>query len=918
MKTKNIFRMLLVAAVMMTVGVNGAKAEDIWNSGPSGDVAISKDAFENVTAGSILQVYTSDGSQLYIGTGNGEALFYTPYNDWIRNGEYYNSTNKCFEFELTQSILIKIQSNGLKLQNYSSSITKVSVIEGSETDSEQENPTPTILVEGTPLWTGSENLGEWNNNASIPVGTFASIAVGDTLRFYGTLGTLDATKYQFKLYDGKWTEMYASGEQTNFNGYLQFIVTDNWVEQLNLTDNYGASAYINGYNLTITTITLLENNSEKYTLTYIIDGEEATMEVAEGATITLPTPSKEGYTFTEWEGLTSDGKMPGEDLTVTAQFSINSYTLTYKVNGEVYGDVETIEYGATITARTEPTREGYTFSGWSDIPETMPADNVEVTGYFAPITEGAVLWSGYGDVGNWSNDIKITEDIFSPINEGDTICVYGFNLGENWQFEIKDGNNSNQFFYMANGYNNWKVVTSDMATNMSNMLNGAYAILRGANYVVTAITLKAKVAPQEYDITIDDNITNGTISIQNGLTNALAGQTITIIATPANEYQLEAILVTDADGNSVAINNNQFTMPASNVTVSATFVEIPKFTVAIDSNIENGTVTADKEEAKAGEIVTITITPDDNYILYILTVTDADGNNITVSNRQFIMPASNVTISATFQEKAYTITASAGLNGSIEIDTNKQYKKDDVVTFTATPENKYELDDISITDADGNAISYTMIGGEYSFIMPASDVTVQVSFKKKPVETISIEIGTSGYATFSSTKAIDLNTLSGVTAYYAKAVSTTEATLAAVTGAVAANTGLLLVGSAGSYSAEVIETGSTISNNLLVAVSQATTINAANKYVLTNESGEVKFADTQAHPAVIPAGKAYLLGPASNGSRMLRISFSDATGIQGIITNSNDNNTIFDMRGMRVKTPAKGLYIINGKKVFIK
>ena len=58
-----------------------------------------------------------------------------------------------------------------------------------------------------------------------------------------------------------------------------------------------------------------------------------------------------------------------------------TYALTYFVDDEVYKTYE-IEEGASITPEPEPTKEGYTFSGWSEIPETMPDHDVTVTGTF--------------------------------------------------------------------------------------------------------------------------------------------------------------------------------------------------------------------------------------------------------------------------------------------------------------------------------------------------------------------------------------------------------------------------------------------------------------------------------------------------------------------------------------------------------
>ena len=120
----------------------------------------------------------------------------------------------------------------------------------------------------------------------------------------------------------------------------------------------------------------------KYKLVYKVDGEEYKgYDVEYGATITPETePTKEGYTFSGWSDIPAT--MPANDITVTGTFSVNKYKLVYKVDGQEYKSYD-VEYGATITPETEPTKEGYTFSGWSDIPATMPAKDVTVTGTFS-------------------------------------------------------------------------------------------------------------------------------------------------------------------------------------------------------------------------------------------------------------------------------------------------------------------------------------------------------------------------------------------------------------------------------------------------------------------------------------------------------------------------------------------------------
>ena len=118
-----------------------------------------------------------------------------------------------------------------------------------------------------------------------------------------------------------------------------------------------------------------------YTLAYMVDGETyKTYEVEYGASITPEAdPEKDGYSFSGWSDIPN--VMPAKDVTVTGMFAINKYILAYQVDGETYKTYE-VEYGKDITAEEEPTKEGYTFSGWSWIPDTMPAEDVVITGSF--------------------------------------------------------------------------------------------------------------------------------------------------------------------------------------------------------------------------------------------------------------------------------------------------------------------------------------------------------------------------------------------------------------------------------------------------------------------------------------------------------------------------------------------------------
>ncbi len=127
----------------------------------------------------------------------------------------------------------------------------------------------------------------------------------------------------------------------------------------------------------------------KYEVVFVIEGEVVAKDsVAYGASLTIPdVDEREGYSIV-WPELPAT--MPARDITIEGKYVVNTYTLVYKVDGEIYKTYD-IEYNAAITAEPAPEKEGYTFSGWSEIPETMPAEDVEVNGSFTVNTYEAVF-----------------------------------------------------------------------------------------------------------------------------------------------------------------------------------------------------------------------------------------------------------------------------------------------------------------------------------------------------------------------------------------------------------------------------------------------------------------------------------------------------------------------------------------------
>ena len=116
-----------------------------------------------------------------------------------------------------------------------------------------------------------------------------------------------------------------------------------------------------------------------YTITFDTAGGSEIAPITQdyGTAITVPAdPTREGYTFIGWDKEIPT-TMPAENMTVTAQWEINQYTITFDTAGGSEIAPITHDYGTVITAPADPTREGYTFIGWDkEIPATMPAENI--------------------------------------------------------------------------------------------------------------------------------------------------------------------------------------------------------------------------------------------------------------------------------------------------------------------------------------------------------------------------------------------------------------------------------------------------------------------------------------------------------------------------------------------------------------
>ena len=344
----------------------------------------------------------------------------------------------------------------------------------------------------------------------------------------------------------------------------------------------------------------------EYTITFNTDGgsEVEAITAKYGSDVTAPAdPTKTGYTFTGWD-IAIPATMPAEDMTITALWTINQYTITFDTDGGSEVKAITADYGTKVTAPENPTKEGYTFKGWSaDVPATMPAENVTLTAKWE-INKYTVTFIVNGE------EIEVTQDYGTEIELPEEPTKEGYN------------------------FNGWKLVDTE-----------------DDEIVMMPTTIPAgdiKVEPYwtigQYTINYID--TDGT---------SIYFETLDFdseIKAPEDpEKTGYTFLGWDIDGDDKA-DEIPATMPAENVTATALW-KINQYTITFDTNggSKVAAITADYAEA-----VTVPENP------------TKEGHTFAGWDKEIpaTMPAENMTITAKWTVNEYTITFNT--NGGSKVD----------------------------------------------------------------------------------------------------------------------------------------------------------------------------------------------------------------------------------------------------------
>ena len=428
----------------------------------------------------------------------------------------------------------------------------------------------------------------------------------------------------------------------------------------------------------------------QYTVTVKPENGEADITITQdyGTPITAPAdPTREGYTFIGWDR-DIPKTMPAENITVTAQWEINQYTITFDTNcGSEIAPI-TQDYGTEITAPDNPTRKGYTFKGWDkEIPETMPAENITVTAQWE-INRYTITF----DTAGGSEIAPITQDYGTNITAPANPTRKGYTF-KGWDKEIPETMPAENITVKAQ----WEINQYTIAFDTN-----------GGSEIAT-IT-------QDYgtEITAPDNPT------REGYTFIGWDRDIPV-TMPAENITLKARWKdSEKPTGEIKINENSWKAFLNNITFGLFFKDTQTVTInAADNSGETVTVEyllSDKELTKAEfDGMTFTaytapfgIDPDNEYIIYVR-LTDNAGNTDYICSDGIVLDGTSPVITGIEDGKTYceaqTVTITEKYVDTVTVN-GTAVTLDTTGSFTLAPADGEQK--IVVTDKAGNTAEMTV------------------------------------------------------------------------------------------------------------------------------------------------------------------------------------------------------------------
>ena len=392
----------------------------------------------------------------------------------------------------------------------------------------------------------------------------------------------------------------------------------------------------------------------QYTITFDTDGGSSVSAITQdyGTAISAPAdPTKIGYTFASWDTVIPS-TMPAQNMTITAQWDINQYTITFDTDGGSSISAITQNYGTAISEPSDPTKVGHTFAGWDTaVPGTMPATNMTITSNW-DVNEYTITFDSNGG----SSVAAITQDYGTAITAPADPTRTGFTFA-GWDTAVPGTMPAGDMTITAswdadeytitfdsNGGSTVPVITQDYGTTIT---APADPTRTGFTFAGWDRTIPGTMPAENMNITASWDVNEYTITFDTNGGSAVSAITQdygTSIAAPANPTRT---------GYTFAGWNRTIpgTMPAGNMTITANW-DANKYTITFNSN-GGSTVSAITQDY--GTAISAPAVP--TRTGYTFTGWDA-----TIPGT---MPAGNMTITASWDANEYTITFDTDGGGSI-------------------------------------------------------------------------------------------------------------------------------------------------------------------------------------------------------------------------------------------------------------
>lgn len=236
------------------------------------------------------------------------------------------------------------------------------------------------------------------------------------------------------------------------------------------------------------------------------------------------------------------------------------------------------------------------------------------------------------------------------------------------------------------------------------------------NNVQADHTISVSFKVKTYTVTCSVSGSGGTISANPTTVNH--GSSSVVTCSPATGYQINTLTV---NGTAVTPVDNQYTITniTANQTVVVTFKKLT-YTITV-TQATGGVITPSTSTVEYGDSITFTVSVSTGYNLTAVMV---DGSSVgTGTTYTFTNVTANHTITATYSIQTFTITTTAGSNGSIS-PTNPSVNYGANQTFTITADSGYEVDTVTVDGVSAGAVT------TYTFSSVVATHTISATFKE--------------------------------------------------------------------------------------------------------------------------------------------------------------------------------------------